>query len=141
MIYGLHYADACGRGSYRNRCTYLMEVGWGVVHEYTPVVEQDLLPRWMRGEIALGWNIAKGGIVQLKRCGYVMDRRFQTVGWPDGMVVWAGEVVKARVGVEEPHIPMKMTAGDRMAPGGLESQVSYRWDFAPEIVKGTLWAV
>ena len=34
----------------------------------------------------------------------------------------AGEVAKALVGAEGPRIPMKLTAGDKVEPGGRGSQ-------------------
>lgn len=128
MIVDLHSVDACGRESYRDQYKFLMEVGWGVVHEYPPVVERNSSMRETRGEVVLGWNIVKEGM-----CGYVMDR---TVGWPEGMIWWVAVVVKTRAGVEKPRIPTGMGGGDVVAPGGLESQVSYRQGSAPEIVKG-----
>lgn len=79
MIVDLRSAGACGRKGFQDRCTFLMEAGLGVVHEYTVFVERGVVSRWMGWEVVLGWNVAKGGIAQLKKCGYGMDRRFRTV--------------------------------------------------------------
>lgn len=141
MIVDLHSADACERESSWDRCAYPMEVGWEMAHDYAPVVERGLSSKRMRGEVALGLNIARGEIVRLERCGYAMNRSIPIAGLPEVMAVWVGEVVKAHVGVGEPRIRVKMTAGDRTAPEELDSQVSAQWDFAPEIAKGKPWAV
>lgn len=46
MIFDLHSVDAGGRGSFRDRYAYRMEVGYGVVHEYSSVSWQDALLRF-----------------------------------------------------------------------------------------------
>lgn len=121
MIVGLRSADACGWESCRDRCMYRREVGWGVGRRYVPAVELDSSSGWIGGEIALGWNTAKGEVAQPGRCENVMGRRFRAVDWPAGTAVWVGEAVAAHAGVEEPRIPMKTTAGGRVGPGGLGS--------------------
>ena len=52
----LSYAGACGMESFRDRCTFLMEVGSGVVYGYAVFMEWDVASRWMGGEVDLGWK-------------------------------------------------------------------------------------
>ena len=94
----------------------------------------------MREGVALGWSIVRKVIVQLKKCGYAMDRRSRRRGRPEGRASWVVEAARVRADVQEPRTLMKMTAGDYVATGS-GSRAMNRRDRALESVRGTLWVV